>query len=48
MPRARFPLLMQGGDEGRVVVVYQDGNLAIRIDDDIGGDWNYQVIIGMS
>ncbi|KAE9366574.1 hypothetical protein N431DRAFT_471620 [Stipitochalara longipes BDJ] len=44
MPRAWTPLLMEGGDAGRVVVVYQDSNLAIQIQDVVGGSGRYQVI----
>ena len=48
MPRAWTPLLMQGKDQGRVVVVYQDGGLVIRIADVVGENGNYQVIQGLS
>lgn len=39
---------MQGKDQGRVVVVYQDGGLVIRIADVVGENGNYQVIQGLS
>jgi len=44
MPRAWMPLLMEGIDAGRVVIVYQDSELASQIADVVGGSGNYQVI----
>jgi hypothetical protein len=44
MPRAWTPLLMEGNDAGRVVIVYQDSELAIQIVHVVGGSGNYQVI----
>lgn len=44
MPRAWTSLLMGGKDQGRVVVVYQDSELAIQIADVVSGNGQYQVI----
>jgi hypothetical protein len=44
MPRAWTPLLMEGNDTGRVVIVYQDSELAIQVADMVGGSGNYQLI----
>lgn len=37
LPRAWQPLLMEGDEKGRVVVVYQTGNGGIEVGDVIGG-----------
>lgn len=45
MSRAWTPLLMEGKEEGRVVVVYQDNDQgAVRIADVVGGSGNYEVM----
>lgn len=35
---------MEGNDGGRVVIVYQNSELAIQITDMVGGSGNYHVI----
>lgn len=44
LPRAWTPLAMEGQDQGRVEMVFQDDALGIQVTDIIGGHGTYQVI----